>query len=968
MVKCTSYNCNSIRNNSEIVKALLQSSDIVFLQEIMLNRSDLFLLNDFHPDFKYAAFVKDRDAEGINEGRPSRGVAIFWRRNLSSIISPVLINDFIIGVVLKYENKKFLFLNVYMPCDLQNFDSLDRYRHALATLDVIVKEQDINNVILVGDFNADPSKGRFWKELVAFCESLPLECLHTKLPHDTFTYLCPAKSTTSWLDHILCSAQAVQYFSNIYVDYNCAIYDHFPLCFDFNLFVNTRKCASNSVSTDKLVNWNKLSDLDKDSIERSIEDNIADKGILDCQAFSCFNVNCKNENHIQEIDSKFTDLKSVLLESTETFSVSRNVGFKVIPGWNDEVKELHAVAREKFLLWKKQGRPLSSRLCEDMKYSRTLFKSALNQCKLNEKLIKKKKLLNNLDDKNYGAFWSEVKQTNKNNLVYPDNIDGYDKPNDICNLFSQKYKLILNKQGKPPAERLCKLNMKEKEKVWFILRFSQNDIKRAIKCLKPGIGFDNIHSFHLKLSPDICHEVLSALFYGFVMHNCIPLSMLRGVITPIIKDKFGDQSSSDNYRPVMSSSVFLKVLEYCILNKIGPYIRLNDRQHGFRANHSTSSACLVLKETILNYTNSNSDVYACFVDISKAFDSVDHGILMNKLTEYGVPDVFVKLIRFWYSNQLVNVRYMSEFSDEWEIRSGVRQGGILSGLFFEIYIDTLLNKISEKKIGCRLGIVSSNIVAYADDMVLLAPSAKGLNMLIDDALKEALNINLRFNLKKTKCMIFRSSLKVNKVEVVSPIRLDGSPVEIVRSFKYLGYIITNDLNDSEDIQRVRNKFYADFNSMIRNFSFADGKVKLFLFKQYCLQMYGCDLWFLTAHSAASFKQFAVGYHKAVKKLLDLSYHESNHYACQEAQLYTFQHLINKCRIMNAIRLISKPCNFIQKVMSYFSVSSVFLRQVYDFLEQIYDIDSLLYNDRDAIVARIAFVQNRERQMREPAEA
>ena len=68
MPRCVTYNCNSIRNNSEVVKHLLSSYDIVFLQEIMLNKSDLPLLNDFHIDFEHVAFVKDRESEGICEG------------------------------------------------------------------------------------------------------------------------------------------------------------------------------------------------------------------------------------------------------------------------------------------------------------------------------------------------------------------------------------------------------------------------------------------------------------------------------------------------------------------------------------------------------------------------------------------------------------------------------------------------------------------------------------------------------------------------------------------------------------------------------------------------------------------------------------------------------------------------------------------------------------------------------------
>ena len=159
----------------------------------------------------------------------------------------------------------------------------------------------------------------------------------------------------------------------------------------------------------------------------------------------------------------------------------------------------------------------------------------------------------------------------------------------------------------------------------------------------------------------------------------------------------GDISSSDNYRPVMSSSIFLKLLEYCILHRIEPNIKLNDRQHGFRANHSTTSACLVLKETVSNYTRGGSDVYACFLDMSKAFDSVNHCKLMQKLLEYGVPELIVQLVSHWYSNQKVSVRYMSYYSKVWAIGNGVRRAGILSSLFFKIYIDSLMSRISKNE-------------------------------------------------------------------------------------------------------------------------------------------------------------------------------------------------------------------------------------------------------------------------------
>ena len=89
-MKIVSYNCNSIRNNAEVAKSLFFSADILLFQELMLEKRDLNILNDFNEDFKHIAYVNDREGNGICEGRPSRGVAIFWRKDLSASISPVI--------------------------------------------------------------------------------------------------------------------------------------------------------------------------------------------------------------------------------------------------------------------------------------------------------------------------------------------------------------------------------------------------------------------------------------------------------------------------------------------------------------------------------------------------------------------------------------------------------------------------------------------------------------------------------------------------------------------------------------------------------------------------------------------------------------------------------------------------------------------------------------------------------------
>ena len=195
--------------------------------------------------------------------------------------------------------------------------------------------------------------------------------------------------------------------------------------------------------------------------------------------------------------------------------------------------------------------------------------------------------------------------------------------------------------------------------------------------------------------------------------------------------------------------------------------------------------------------------------------------------------------------------------------------------------------------------------------------------------------------------------------------IGNQPVTYTESIKYLGFYLTPNLSNEEDISNKRNKFYSEFNQILRKFSSVNENIKLYLFKQYCLQMYGADLWFGDKRCKVALKQFAIGYHKAIKKLIGVSYHESNHYACQQAHLLTFEHFLNSLKIQFMFRLNMSPCLFIEKAMKYLRVSSVFFKEVAEVSANKYQIDDLLENDRQAVVSRVSYVQNHESQMREP---
>ena len=747
----------------------------------------------------------------------------------------------------------------------------------------------------------------------------------------------------------------------MFIDYHSAIYDHFCVFFSVEVSITANEnMMCNEEFIEKMVGWDKLSDVDKLAIGNKMDDIILNSGVLCHTVFSCNKINCQDHVHRKSIDEIFDVLVNVLLVATEDFAVVKRCRYRIVPGWNDYVKGFYDTARKHFLAWKSKGKPPDGQYLDDMKISRSRFRDAFQNCKVNEDQIRRTNMLSNLKNKNHKEFWKDVYRIKRNN-VKPKAIDGKTDPELVCRMFSDRFREVFAKQKSQSLSVVDDFTGKEFTNIdWS---FSKSDIGEAIGLLKCSIGMDGIHSNHLKFCTELVRELISTLYGCFVTHHYVPMNLIKGMITPTVKDTLGDLSSSSNYRPVMSSSVLLRLFEYCLLKRITPYIELNDRQHGFRQNYSTVTACLTLKETVINYNKANSDVYACFIDVSKAFDTVNHNILMRKLLNCGVPEVYVNVINYWYKNQMVRVKHMSCLSDEWLICNGVRQGGVLSGLFFSLYIDSLLDEVSKSKYGCKLGIHKANIIAYADDIVLLAPSAKGLQLLIDIAASQAGELKLSFNKEKSKWMIFRNSKSKTLHVELAPMNICKEPIEMVTQFKYLGIVLKDTLSNCGDIQRALSKFYCEFNNILRKFHFADYNVKLHLFRHYCLQIYGSDLWFYNVGVIGHLKHFAIGYHKAIKKILGLSTHESNHYACQEAELLTFKHLLNKIRIITAIRLFSSPCNYFRKILYFLNVSSVFLNEIKTIALTEYDIESLFENDRDAIMSRIVYVQNREETLR-----
>ena len=145
-------------------------------------------------------------------------------------------------------------------------------------------------------------------------------------------------------------------------------------------------------------------------------------------------------------------------------------------------------------------------------------------------------------------------------------------------------------------------------------------------------------------------------------------------------------------------------------------------------------------------------VYVAFLDASKAFDKINHWILFKKLIARRVPIYLVKVLCFWYQNQSMYIKWGSIFSGKFHVTNGVRQGGVLSPLLFNVYVNELSDCLNKSGIGGSMNGTVINHMLYADDICIISLSSAGLQQLLNICSGYSELHDLTFNAKKSMCM------------------------------------------------------------------------------------------------------------------------------------------------------------------------------------------------------------------------
>ena len=375
-----------------------------------------------------------------------------------------------------------------------------------------------------------------------------------------------------------------------------------------------------------------------------------------------------------------------------------------------------------------------------------------------------------------------------------------------------------------------------------IFDVSCDEVKNIIRSLKnSSAGHDEFPTFVGKLCVDSYIEPLTFLINYSLKTGVFPSELKLARMVPIFKA--GDSSALTNYRPISVLTFFAKVFEKIVYNKLLNFISDNnilyDHQYGFRKGRSTQQAIITLVDKITKSQDIGDIVITLLIDLKKAFDTIDHRILLRKLYSYGIRGSMLKWMESYLTDRSQYVVIDGKVSQTRGIKCGVPQGSILGPLLFIISVNDICN-------------VSPMLfkILYADDTCVLI-SGNHLNNLIDRLNTELISLNnwfkankLSLNTKKSFFMIFhRSRIKPN---VINKVVIDNHVLTQVNSAKYLGVIIDHKLNWIEHISYVKSKMSKGIGIMYKARQFLTKKALLMLYHAYifpymtyCIEVWGC---------------------------------------------------------------------------------------------------------------------------------
>uniref|UniRef100_A0A8D8SMX4 Craniofacial development protein 2 n=1 Tax=Cacopsylla melanoneura TaxID=428564 RepID=A0A8D8SMX4_9HEMI len=396
----------------------------------------------------------------------------------------------------------------------------------------------------------------------------------------------------------------------------------------------------------------------------------------------------------------------------------------------------------------------------------------------------------------------------------------------------------------------------------------KSEIEVALKNAKDrkALGPDEIPVEILKLLEGENMEWLARLFNKIYDSGIIPQEWIKSEF--VILPKKPNARKCSDFRTISLMSHLLKIFLKVIHGRIFKLCeeQVSESQFGFRRAVGTREALFSIQVLFQRCRDVNCDIYACFVDYQKAFDRVQHSKMIKALQETGLDGKDLKIIANLYWNQVSSVKLEGENTNNVQILRGVRQGCVLSPVIFNVYSEHILKEaLQDMEAGILLNGERINNIRYADDTVIFADSFESLQNLMDRVTLYSRKYGLDVNISKTKCMVISK-----KQDIYGTIFIDGTPLERVKQYTYLGTNVNDDWDHSREIRIRIEKARAAFIKMKKVFTSHDlqlsTKLRLLRCYVFSILFYGVESWTLTEASSKKLDAFEMWLYRRILRI------------------------------------------------------------------------------------------------------
>ena len=337
-----------------------------------------------------------------------------------------------------------------------------------------------------------------------------------------------------------------------------------------------------------------------------------------------------------------------------------------------------------------------------------------------------------------------------------------------------------------------------------VKKIQATDVRKILGTLKNGkaSGLDSMSNKFLKIAKETIAPSLCDIFNCSIKSKIYPHDFKIAIVTPIFKG--GETDELGNYRPISVLSTVARVFEKILYNQLYDYLTkhniLGDKQWGFRSLHSTALALIDCSNNWLVNIDRGGINTTVLLDIKKAFDTIDHEILLRKLDYYGIKNDDLQFLKSYLNKRQQSCKVNNHTSSLKEITLGVPQGSILGPLLFIVFMNDLPHCVK-----------NTDVTMYADD-TSATTAIRDLSDITSQVIPNLIKISdwlkanrLNLNTLKTEFMLIGTNWNLSKIGDLLALRISNDLIKRVHKAKYLGLVIDDKLSWKQHIGYISTK-------------------------------------------------------------------------------------------------------------------------------------------------------------------